>query len=199
MANINVGSVLKKMKEWEESDAGQAKINREIYKLRREKQGIYRTEGGSNIVTIDAMHRAAQIMIKVLQETASAHRLPASVLDHFNSLEYNAPMVAGKQGEWYAVEIYFEDDLSRPSLLIVSGKRAGQRTGEGIDDIVSLFNTGYEYTGHIVTGVWDSHPEAPAPLVARRSRDGLNFMEEAVSSFNRQYGAMYNVYAYYME
>jgi hypothetical protein len=79
--------------------------------------------------------------------------------------------------------------LSRPSLLITSGDARGKRTGGGVENIVSLFDTGYK-TNKQVHGVWDSHSEL-GDIGSKTERQALYFIEKAVSRFNLYYAKDY--------
>lgn len=191
MATINLNSVMDKVKAYVKSDACNTKMTKYIRKCREEGKEV--TEAGSAVITEHEMIRAAEALIRILQETASQKRLPESVMEHFHSLYYNEPVPYGKEGGQYKVDVQFGDDLSRMSLRITSGKRKGERTGEPIENIVSLFDTGYD-TSKRVYGAWDGHGDET--IASLTHRDPLNFMEEALTSFNRQYGERYQVFAY---
>lgn len=179
---------MNKVNAFSKSNTGNKKINEYINKCVKDGRGV--TEAGSTIVTEQSMSRAAEVLIMKLKEAASQHNLPNSVREHFNSLKATSPYEVGKQK--YKIDIIFEDDLSRMSLLITSGKNSGQRTGDGISNIVALFNNGYD-TSNKVFGLWESRGEKISSLT---HRDGLHFMESTVESFNREWGNLYNVYAY---
>jgi hypothetical protein len=180
-----------KVRQYTKSDAGNKRMTGYIKHCR--ENGKSATEAGAVVVTEQDMIRAAEALIKILQEPASQKGLPESVMEHFYSLYYNEPIPYGKEGGQYKVDVQFGDDLSRMSLRITSGKRKGERTGEPIENIVSLFDTGYD-TSKRVYGAWDGHGDET--IASLTHRDPLNFMEEALTSFNRQYGAIYNVVAY---
>ncbi len=188
MANVNISAVMDKVNAFSKSNTGSKKINEYIDKCVKDGRGV--TEAGSTIVTKQAMIRAAETLIMKLKESASQYNLPNSVREHFNSLRATAPYESGKQG--YKIDITFEDDLSRMSLLITSGKNSGQHTGEGISNIIALFNNGYDASSKVF-GLWESHGENISSLT---HRDSLNFMESTVESFNREWGNFYNAYAY---
>lgn len=191
MAQINMTSIMSKVRAFAKSEEGKTKCAEYISKCRTDGRGT--TDGGSAIITTDAMCRAAETMISILKQTAQEHRLPASVQEHFNSLEYSAPVVVGTEGDAYQIDIWFADDLSRMSLLVPKGARAGQRTGEGIQNIVSLFDTGYTASSPVY-GVWDGH-EDEGVIKNRTHLDGKNFMAQAIESFNRAWGELYGVHA----
>lgn len=191
MANVNIHSIMSKVNGYAGSKHGKEKMKQYIATCRTE--GREKTESGGIIITEATMARAAEILISMLQESASQYRLPESVRAHFSSLAYSQPVPCGGGVNKYQCDITFKDDLSRMSLLITSGKRAGQRTGDGIDNIVSLFDTGYNAKKRVY-GVWEGHGnDVRASLM---HRDGLNFMRDTIDSFNREYGDMYHVHAY---
>lgn len=201
MPRINMNSVMKKVDEWSKSDAGKARIAKTL-KERREN-GNGKLASGDYITTIQDMQNMAEELIRTLKEEASSSRyeLPQSVLNHFNSLTYTQPEPKAN-GTQYGMDIYFQDDLSRMSLLITSGKRKGQRTGGGIDNIVSLFDTGYRASKQVY-GAWDTHggdydnggSNDIMEVASRTKLEGKYFMENAVETFNRKYGQKYRLEA----
>lgn len=195
MANINMASIMKKINSYAKSADGKEKISNTISKYRQEGRDI--TYGGGRVTTVESMAKAAETMISILKQTAASKMLPQSVLDHFNSLSYSQPEIIGKEGNQYKIDIFFTDDLSRPSLTIVSGAKKGQRTGEGVKNIVSLFDTGYD-ADKKVYGLWEKH-ENLGIVSSVSHRDSLGFMKEAVEMFNRSEGISYNAVAYIPE
>lgn len=181
--------ILSKLKTWSKSSTGKQRIQGHIDDVRSGKIG----QGGSGdkIITFKDMEQAAQQMIRILQNMASIHKLPASVLDHFNSLAYSSPI--RMPNGMCRTDIYFKDDLSRMSLLAIHGRQKGQRTGMGIENIVSLFDTGY-LAQDTVFGIWDGH-EALGPIESLRGRPGKRFMRKAIEAFNLECGEKYAVEA----
>ena len=191
MAQINMASIMSKVRAYAKTN--ECKKRTQDYIAQCRQAGRNTTESGETIITEEIMCRAAETMIATLRQIAQEHQLPASVQEHFNSLEYSQPRVVGNQGEVYQVDIWFSDDLSRMSLLIPTGKRAGQRTGDGIQNIVSVFDTGYS-ASHSVFGTWDGHEDAGV-IRSRSQLDGKHFMSQAVDSFNRAWSEIYGVRA----
>ena len=191
MAQINMASIMSKVRAY--TKTGEYKQRSQEYLAQCRKDGRSTTDSGEIIITEDIMRRAAETMIATLKQIAQEHQLPASVQEHFNSLEYSPPRVVGKQGEAYQVDIWFSDDLSRMSLLIPAGKYSGQRTGDGIQNIVSLFDTGYS-ASKSVFGTWDGHDDVGV-IKSRSQRDGKYFMSQAIESFNRAWSEIYGVHA----
>lgn len=189
MAHINISSIMGKVNSYARSQEGQGVMKQYINQCRAD--GRSTTAAGDVIITEDIMIRAAEMLIAMLRETAAQHNLPESVRAHFDSLDYSQPVPYGKLGEQYKVDVSFGDDLSRMSLLITSGARRGEHTGGGISNIVSLFDTGYDASTRVY-GMWESRGEEISSL---KHREGLHFMDSTINAFNRQWGALYNVYA----
>lgn len=191
MPRIDISSIMSKVGAYAKSQRGKDVMRQYIDQCRSDGRSV--TAAGDTIITEEIMIRAAEMLISMLRETAAQHHLPESVKEHFNSLDYNQPVPYGRESSQYKLDITFKDDLSRMSLLITSGKNKGKRTGDGIDNIVSLFDTGYSAEKRVY-GVWDGHGEETIGSLTHR--DGLHFMSETVNAFNREWGALYNVYAY---
>ena len=192
MPTINIDSIMRKVKDYSESDSGKAKMAKVIRERRMNGNG--KLASGDYVITEQDMQRLAEELIKTMREEASMaqYELPQSVLDHFNSLTYTHPK-SSSNGAQYSIDIYFQDDLSRMSLLVTSGSRKGQRTGENIENIVSLFDTGYK-TSKRVYGTWDGHEE-DGVIASRTELEGKYFIEKALASFNRKYGDTYHLVA----
>lgn len=100
--------------------------------------------------------------------------------------------------------VYFEDNLRRESL----DDGINGYTGEGIDNIVALFNNGYHASDYVY-GWWDGHQATASTLFrsgsdikanyawvrSQKDREGLHFIQQAVDDFNGNYGAEYHVTA----
>lgn len=196
--SIDLAAIEKKQKQFEKSREGKKKIKEFLDDC--VENGVGKTEGGSAIVTKEMMEEAARLMIQILKNTAASKSLPDSVMVHFNSLDYSQPVkIPGSKEDRYMIEIFFTDDLSRFSLRIASGPNKGKYTGEGIDNIISLFDTGYPKkdnpSDNYAIGIWDGHEDAGV-IRGRKERDGLHFMLDAVDAFNMSYSNVYGVEAY---
>lgn len=191
---INIDSVMQKVESYARSTNGKKRMSEYIEWCINNGKDV--SDAGSKIMTKEKMCFLAETMISILQNEASSHSLPQSVLDHFDSLTYDDPTKTDDRH--YFVKIYFRDDLSRPSLGIVmwagnGWHTTGARTGEGIDDIISLFNTGYQADNTSVYGYWDSVGKVVSALPERKP---LHFMEQSVELFKQQYGRDFNVDVY---
>lgn len=190
MAGINMDSIMKKVNAYAKSSDGKERMDAKIGDMRKGKSGA--TAGGDYVATFKDMDDAANDMENTARRVAQSHHLPDSVLDHFDSLTHGKPYI-DHDGR-YRVDIWFQDNLYRPSLVIASGPRKGQHTGDGIDNIVSLFDTGY-HARERVWGVWPGHEELGV-IGSRVTRDPIGFMSEAAGDFNREkFGGKYHVIA----
>ncbi len=191
---IDASSVEKMLNEFIKSPEGKKEIKK--YLDHCVENDIRETDGGSAVVTKEMMEEAARLMIQILKNTAfSTGELPESVRAHFSSLDYDPPTkVSGAYGDKYMINISFTDDLSRFSLRIASGSRKGQFTGDGIKNIVSLFDTGYAAKNYAY-GLWYGHEDAGI-IRSKQTRAGLHFMQDAVDHFNSTYSKKYGVEAY---
>lgn len=194
MPNINLDSIMKKVTAYSRTDSGKAKMREVIQKYRAEGTG--NTGAGGKVMTEADMWTAASKMIAVLRSTAQSYGLPASVMRHFDSLECSKiyEMPDGSS----VIYIYFEDELHRDSLY--------PEGYDGVQNIIALLNNGYHAKDYVY-GSWEGHSptgeskldgrsiDTSAYIRSRKDREGLQFIQQAISDFNGNYGADYNVTA----
>lgn len=192
--SINMQAIMSKVRAYEKSKRCAEKTKKYIrYCV---ENNIEKTCAGDTILTEKKMNELAEAMINILQSIAGAYNLPESVFDNIMSLTKDSLILekADNKKDSYSIGLYFSDDLSRPSLLIVGGSRSG-RTGEGISNIISLFDTGATIkTNREIRGIWDGH-ENLGEVSATLHRPELHFMRDAIQQFNTTYGTQYDVYA----
>ena len=200
MPAINMSSIMSKVGAYSRSVSGKLRMKECIDKYAADGKG--KTAGGGKVMTETDMLEAGAKLIQVLQETARACDLPQSIMQHFNSLECSKPskMPDGST----LMYVYFEDNLRRESL----DDGINGYTGEGIDNIVALFNNGYHASDYVY-GWWDGHQATASTLFrsgsdikanyawvrSQKDREGLHFIQQAVDDFNGNYGAEYHVTA----
>ena len=192
MATVNMQSIFRKCKEWSTTETGKARM-REVIAQKR-KDGTAVTAGGSEILTQAKMAALANELISILRNTAASYDLAPSVMAHFDSLAY---VVQDLGNEQYECDIYFADDLSRESL------ETDENPGEGINNIIALFNNGYVasapkygwWNGHSPTGNESPYRSgvnaASAYIRSTQSRPSLHFMQRAIEDFASKYQAKY--------
>lgn len=115
-----------------------------------------------------------------------------SVKKHARSLKAGPPVY--HPNGTFTIEVYFTDDLSRPSLTVKnSGNGEKQYTGEGIKNIVALLNNGTDPGRPCkVFGIWESHD---LEVWSIRYRLPLNFLQNALDDFNSNRWEDVEVYA----
>lgn len=192
MATVNMDSIYKKVQAYSKTKAGKEKMRQAIEYKRDHNEP--RTGCGDEILTRAKMVELANELIDVIKSTAASYDLASSVMRHFESLNFRVQDIGkGK----YSCEIYFSDDMSRESL------DAGEYTGDGINNIVALFNNGYVasapkygwWNGHMATGeslyrsgTFDGNY---AYIKGTQARPSLHFMQQAISSFVGKYKGVY--------
>jgi len=200
MPAINMSSIMSKVGAYSRSVSGKLRMKECIDKYAADGKG--KTAGGGKVMTETDMLEAGAKLIQVLQETARACDLPQSIMQHFNSLECSKPIKMPYGST--LMYVYFEDNLRRESL----DDGINGYTGEGIDNIVALFNNGYHASDYVY-GWWDGHQATASTLFrsgsdikanyawvrSQKDREGLHFIQQAVDDFNGNYGAEYHVTA----
>lgn len=193
MANINMSSIMSKVSKYATSKDGKKRINDVLKKYRED--GKTKTEGGSEILTKARMAELATELISILKTTAASYDLATSVMKHFDSLDYIFQDLGDDKFECY---IYFNDDLSRDSL------ETDYNQGEGINNIIALFNNGYVasapkygwWNGHAPSGesVYRSGVGSTnAYIQGTQARPSLRFMQSAIEDFYSKYAKRYTM------
>lgn len=193
MAEISIDAIERKLKSYAGSSSGKRVMSNKITEYRKSWKS--KTNAGDSVYTEKDLHNIALDLIRSLQMMAvrleSQGVFPRSVSDHFLSLR-----VVSIDEEFdgrYSVSISFDDDLSRDSLLCVGSKQSGSgsvawsdRTGGGIDNIISLFDTGYSSTKRVF-GFWEN---AGVVTFNKTSRPFLGFMQDELDNFKIKYDGL---------
>lgn len=188
VSDINTASIQQKLEAYAKSPAGKKAIRDVIHDIIiGSKQSI---DGG--IVTLQGMDDLAFEFKSMINDEAAIVSLPDSVFSDLDSLWYQDPHE--REDGKYEVVFTFDGDVSRPSLMSIFGKRNEPktvgRTGDGIENIVYLFETGYpvssEGTPRHVYGTWDGHEDLGV-IRSRNVMAGLHFIQSAVDKFNAKY------------
>lgn len=195
---INWNSILGKVKNYIASDDGQQRV----------KNAISGGAGGvSNSDITNHMIDAANKLIGYIQnEFYKSYPYGAdSVRDIIdNDLEITMmPVEIGKGksgGIKYRIDVGFHDESALHRNSLRKSMIGKQRTGKGIDNIISLFDTGGG--SKVVHGYWDGREDynsnngnppyitTPVPVFSQ-----TGFMLAAVESFNRECGDVYSCVA----
>lgn len=196
MVHINMASIQKKVDSYAKSKEGKKRIDDRIEEIRHGSDG--RTASGDYVTTVVDMRNATRFMKAEVIHSAQTAGLPDSVMDHIDVDPMGMSDPIKVHGRAYYTSLTFADGarykLFRPSLEIVkNGAPTGKRTGDGVDNIVALFNNGYDASKQVF-GLWAGHEDLGI-VGSRVSRRGLQFLQDAVRNFNRKYGHRYGVTA----
>lgn len=168
----------------------------------------------SVILSPQMMEEAGAKMIKMIQECAmsemvsafkSQDKVPDSIQELLNEdlgirgmvspYEFSiySQGVEFKGAANYQLDIGFSDTFSSNTKLYRPSLRWKRRRSpyKGINNIISLFDTGY--TARSRAYGYNRHGDYVA---STPHRDGMAFMSTAVEMFNNKYGDEYNCYAY---
>lgn len=137
-----------------------------------------KTYGGGKIMTVDQMIDAAKDFVAMLKRSAASANLPSSVMEHVESFMFTTPYIT--QDGSASIDIYMSEAPGRASLY-------PEKYGY-VDNIVAVFNNGYDTNGKRVYGKW--HGENTASL---DKRQGSFFIQSAVSEFLNKYGTEYDI------
>jgi hypothetical protein len=167
IAVIDDASIESKFRKFVASQKGRKRLLAETSAITHSKEGQL-----DDIVTA---------FINMLEINARMCDLPITVMRHVESME-NEPYSFDPSLMEFSTILYFKDKRTgatrRESLLVEGGEAYNLRTGDGIDDIVSLFNNGYSASAR-VWGLW--HGEHTG---SRMWRPPLHFIEKTIAQFN---------------
>ena len=181
--SISAKELQSRLEAWSKTPAGKKRIKDDLNAIRSSGGKL---ASGDEILTTGKMEAlAAEIM------TMIESRLPDSISDvgmHSHSAQKTA------DGDYYVDVFFNEQNLSRESLE----NDYQTYTGDGIENIVALFNNGMD-AKDFAYGWWNDH--APSGEALGRSmpgdkcawvrsvkhRDPLLFMQAAVDEFNAKY------------
>lgn len=202
---INTSSIQAKIDAYLKSDKCKEKKADYINNAMLNSSRLLSGSGNAGLPTDDVMNEAARTLISRIQQSALSliPQSAGSVRDlicHDLCITQHANAVGkNKDGiNIYELHIGFRDAgaLHRMSLRT----KQGRYLGGGIDNIVSLFDTGY--TNHIMSGsgrlrgYWDSVTSGDTIYTLNKPhRDTLGFMASSVDLFNSVDGKYYNCHA----
>ena len=172
MATANFDSILKKVNAYMETSEGKKKKSDAIDKKVKEK-GAHTPD------------RAAMDFINVLRkEIETTPTLGSTAVEALTKLKYTPPIKTNNNQ--YVIDIFFDGDLSRPSLV---PKEHRSYDYDDIRNIAALLNNGYGDENTIqVRGVWHGKKIKSLP-----QRVGENFIYGAVNRFKNDYQRKYKI------
>ncbi len=179
MGAVDWSSIEAKVKAFSETSDGKERMQQAVRTMK--KSGKSHTSSGYELLSEERMRILANELLDMIRMEAASSGLPGSVMFHFDSLTY---AVAGSLDGDVEFHVYFEDDMSRPSLV--------PDLYDGIDNIVALFNNGYVASDRVY-GYWSSYTYGTRKVASRQYRQGAAFIQSAVESFLNKYAGRYNV------
>ena len=189
---ISTDAIMTKVNQWAASPTGRRVMKDTIKAHQKSGEPL---ASGQTLAGEKEMREAAAALIEIIKGL-----LPQSIASVGDSLSSTAPKERAS-GEFECFIQFGSGALRRESLYNEHGY-----TGEGIDNIVALFNNGYRASKYVY-GWWDEHsPTADALsrslpgdsfawVKSRKEREALHFMQEAVKKFNSIYEAKYSITA----
>ena len=202
---INTGSIQSKIDAYLKLEECKRKKADYVNNAMLNSSRLLSNSSNAGLPTDDVMNEAARILISEIQKTAlslipdSAGSVRNLISNDLCITQYANTVGKNKDGiNIYELHIGFRDSsaLHRMSLRTKKGKYLGG----GIDNIVSLFDTGY--TNHIMSGsgrlrgYWDSVTSGDTIYTLNKPhRDALGFIASSVELFNNGYGKFYNCHA----
>lgn len=134
------------------------------------------TEEGKRRVVAAGEKKILSLLVELIPkiEEGLKYFLPVQLQDSIG-IEHSAPRRTPKGG--YQVDITLTN-VWRPSLDPDSFP-------EGVENIVLLFDKGYDTGGKKVRGIWEGHTDKEIWSLAHR--DGQHFMQDFVDTFNIVY------------
>lgn len=202
--SINLVSIMAKVNSYAKSNEGRTRTQEYLKGIA--SKGGHTTASGKNIYNEEKINELIKLYIDILRATARSFDLPDSVMKHIDNMTYSNPQYL-KEGCY--IGLYFDGDLSRPSLNPDDYGDPGDKD-RGVDgksklsNIVALFNNGYD-ASKTVFGWWEGHSPTnesiyrsgvnakDAWIRSLQSRPALNFIQEATNDFNKMYGKQYDI------
>lgn len=187
MANINMSSIMDKLKKYTESNDFKKRIAAKTDEIILHGGG---SSGSGSSLTITGASGAAGKFIEVLQEEIRSleatsgfadGKLGSTAVSALEKLEHGTPVKVGENQ--YQIEVWFSNDLRRDSLA--------PDEYDGISNIAALLNKGYK-ANQTIYGIWMGHNEwFNIPSLPQRA--GAQFIQNAIRNYMANYAAEYGV------
>ena len=177
MASIDWSAIEAVVNNYIDSPAGYKATKEVVDKIMLGEIKIQSESGTTN----KTPRQAADMFIQVLKDTINSAGLSSGVTSAISKGIVRS--IPYKNGNGYSINVYWQEDLSRPSLL------------NDIDDnydrlvnLAELYDTGVDHTMKRVWGTWHGKK-----VGSKTDIKGTHFMDEAVRAFMDSYGSEYGV------
>ena len=177
MASIDWSAIEAVVNNYIDSPTGQKATKEVVDKIMLGEIEIQSGGGATN----KTPRQAADMFIQVLKDTINSSGLSAGVTGAISKgIVRSAPY---KNGNCYSINVYWQEDLSRPSLLNdIDGNY------DRLVNLAELYDTGVDHTMEQVWGTWHGKK-----VGSKTDIKGTHFMDEAVRTFMDSYGSEYGV------
>ena len=218
--NINVDSVMKKVRAYARSSEGKQRIKDKVEESRATGKKL---ASGDKVTSEQDMVQlanrlAASIRASLPEQIASVGEFlyvspPYKLGDGTYKVSLSFDRAAVHRDSLTSVNYPYADNFPKKADGSLYRGRTQERrqdsmdtwgafTGGGIDNIVALFNNGQQNPGRSVFGYWrhgsgnSNGPWGDWIFVrSKNDRAPMRFMNDVVSAFNAQYGTQYGVTA----
>lgn len=180
MASIDWGAIEAVVNNYIDSSDGQKATQEVVDKIMLGGVFIQSKDGVVN----KSPRQAADMFIQVLKDTINSAGLSSGVTDAISKGIVRS--VPYKNGGGYSINVYWQEDLSRPSLL--NGVYDGSVNQDRLVNLAELYDTGVDHTMNQVWGEW--HGKI---IGSKTDIEGAHFMDEAVRMFMDSYGDEYGI------
>ena len=172
MASVDWNALESKINKWLNSSEGKKVVQETVDKIMLGKISF---KVGDDVDT-KTPKEAAEKFIQVLTNTIYTHGLSSGVSEAIaKGIVCSSPF---KNGNVYSINVYWQSDLSRPSLNGV----------DELHDLAELYDTGVDHTMNRIWGTWHGKT-----VGSKTDIPGNHFMDEAVRAFIDGYGNEYGV------
>lgn len=189
MGNVNLGSISGKIKKYCDTTPGKAKVKSQL----TDRRGVNLVKyDGRMIPANEFAYMIAEDFYDELVDLGwEALPLPSqqSVRDNIaNTTVTETPSCIGEYGDMYFWSVGLTiGGTDKKFLYRNSFRRSPEgtaRTGDGVDNIVALFNNGVNASARVY-GYWDGHGEGK--YASAQTRPSLEFIQEAARNVVNRY------------
>ena len=191
---INEETILKKIKKYAASPEGKQKIQEKREEAFKNNKKFGEPTGENSVVSTKDYAKLASKWFKYfLDATSDTHNLSLIEIaaEAMMSAVISKPEKIGEG--LYKVGITFDKkQLRRESLTGEDFWGSEYKTGDGIDNILALFNNGMDisYDKPVPYGKWETHG---IYVRATTHRDALQFMQKALQEYMNIYRKSFNI------
>lgn len=175
MSTVNMSSIEQKALQYLKSNSGKKNISETISRKLFSKGDNPLSKASDEFIDILKNQITSSALTGTL--TAEDGGLGRSAINALLEISASAPKPY--KDKKYCIDIFFDSDLTRPSLI--------SNRYEEVRNIAALLNNGYD-AGKYVYGTWHSQK-----IRSLKSREGAHFIDESVRLFRDGCAAKYGI------